>query len=456
MRSIVAILPRGEAIRNFAYNGVLRRINQRLSVRVLSVIPCEVVHKALRLSGSEIEQLTDLGMPWIMRYVYKIMDMAHGRMIWSRAAEERWKNRDRESRVRQKQIRRWVNKVVAILFAHRVGLSLLERILLILYRFNRKPQVIAYYDRVQPVLVFNGSHVHCMIAVPYLLEARLRRIPIASFLFSWDNLTSQGRIIPQSRYYLAWNRHIQQQLLNMYPNCRQEHTVAVGTPQFDIHQVEPSISKTDFMTLHGLLPSRPVVLYTSGMPNHMPGEPEIVRNIADLFSFISPKPQMALRVYGKDRTGRFDSLKKHPDIVFMPDYWEPSYHTPLPEDDSHYAHLLRYCDVGINIASTVSLELMMYDKPVINVAYQATGEMPPVPFRSFYDFDHYKPLVESGAVSLVEHEEDMKDALKRALDEPNQLAYQRAHLLQSFFDPQLDGHAGDRIAHQIATWAEAL
>ena len=47
--------------------------------------------------------------------------------------------------------------------------------------------------------------------------------------------------------------------------------------------------------------------------------------------------------------------------------------TPLREDGALWSNMLRYCDVGINVASTVSLELFMFGKPTINVAYNPPG-----------------------------------------------------------------------------------
>ena len=56
---------------------------------------------------------------------------------------------------------------------------------------------------------------------------------------------------------------------------------------------------------------------------------------------------------------------------------------------------IRHAAVGINVASTLSLELCMFDKPVINIGYNPPGtEVSPVEYRRYYDFDHYRPIVE--------------------------------------------------------------
>ena len=61
--------------------------------------------------------------------------------------------------------------------------------------------------------------------------------PTATFIFSWDNLTSQGPrwLLPQ-RVLLVWNVSIlRKQLLEIYPTIRPENVFVTGTPQFDTH-----------------------------------------------------------------------------------------------------------------------------------------------------------------------------------------------------------------------------
>ena len=81
-------------------------------------------------------------------------------------------------------------------------------------------------------------------------------------------------------------------------------------------------------------------------------------------------PQLVVRVYPKDTTNRFNYLKKtRDDIVFPSIPWEKNYQTPLAEDAVLLLNMIKHCDVGINIASTLSIELFFHDKPVINIGY---------------------------------------------------------------------------------------
>jgi hypothetical protein len=104
----------------------------------------------------------------------------------------------------------------------------------------------------------------------------------------------------------------------------------------------------------------------------------------------------------------------------------------------------------MNVASTVSLELCLFGKPVINIAYGPPDFAGPAyDYRRFYDYLHYRPLVESGAVDLAQSEEDLTDVMDRALAEPERTQEAQKKLVESFFGPYLDGRSADRVAETL-------
>jgi hypothetical protein len=158
-----------------------------------------------------------------------------------------------------------------------------------------------------------------------------------------------------------------------------------------------------------------------------------------------------VRVYPKDRSGRFDQLKeRRPDILFAPTKWIDQYLTPTAEDSVMLSNLLRHAAVGINIASTISLELCMFDKPVVNVGYDPPdGTAVEVPFARYYEYDHYRPLVSFGAVSVARSPLEMQALLRDALANPSRARAQRAALLQHLLGDTLDGQSAERVASAL-------
>ena len=453
--TITAILPRGEAIRNFVYSGCLDEVQRHAALDVVSVLPNEQIRGQLESRYGGIEELVAVRERYPVRLARDILDMAHGRRLDSVAARHRWKRHDELAALRGASGRRAVKKALARCFATNAGLSLLScgeriasRVLAVGDHYKRR------YQRVAPDLVFNGSHVHSVVATPAVQAAQWLGIKTATFLFSWDNLTSQGRIMLPYDAFLVWNDEIRDDLLRIYPDLDAEQVFVTGTPQFDPHFDESlRWSRRAFCERLGLDAERPVVLYTTAMPNHTPDEEVLVEGIADVVRSLDA--QLIVRVYAKDRSGRFDALReRRRDIVFSETLWEPHWLTPLPEDTALWSNLLAHADVGINVASTVSLELCMFDKPVLNVAYNPPAIDPAEhDYAHFYEFDHYARIVESGAVALVREADGMHAALAEALEHPQRRSERRQALLASFFADTLDGASGRRVASVLAELA---
>lgn len=454
-RRVVAILPRGEAIRNFIYTGALDEVARDSEVTLLSVIPSEEIRGLLQDRYKAVYELEDLPENRLVVALREILDMAHGRWLWSEAARRRWRLRDVEAVARKRRLKRLAKKIACYSFASPSGLEVLSAI----ERYSSKwlrptDKYVELLTEIRPSLVFNGSHVHSRVGMQAVRAAQWLGIPTATFIFSWDNLTSQGRIIPPYDYYLVWNDAIRDQLLRIYPSVNPKQVFVTGTPQFDFHfRREFHWSRAEFCAAVGCDPERPIVLYTTGMSNHMPGEVQIVEGIARLLRNMEDlgPPQLLVRVYPKDRSSRFDELRaKFPEVLFPDVPWEPAWLTPKLDDSYLLTNMLRHAEVGINVASTVSLELCMFDKPVINVGYNPPGIDPAViDYGGYYRFDHYRPVVESRAVAVAGSERELGELLVESLLHPEHRSENRRNLIESFFGYTLDGWSSTRVAEVI-------
>jgi hypothetical protein len=456
---IVVLLPRGEAIRNFVYTGALDRLSKTAEVAVLSVIPSDELRDVLSGGAFSLLPLRHVGESYVVGAIRDLLDMAHGRKLWSKAAQERWYLRDQEATTPAARLKRSAKKMLCVPFANGLGVTALSRAERLASRwFRTTDEFTRLFEQLRPSLVFNASHVHGAIAIQAVQAAQWLNIPTATFLFSWDNLTSQGRILPAYDHYLVWNDAIRRQLMSIYPDVRAEQVAVTGTPQFDFHfRPEFHQDRESFCATVGADPARPILLYSTGMANHMPGEHLIVERIGDMMPALPGNPQLLVRVYPKDLTGRFDEVKRRrKDILFPPAPWEPAFLTPKYDDLLLLTNTLRHCAAGINIASTVALELAMLDKPAINVGYNPPGlDIHPISFARYYDFDHYKSVVASGAVEVAWSEDGLKTILADALLRPEKRRAERQAFIRSMFGDTLDGASSDRVANALLRLATA-
>ena len=64
-------------------------------------------------------------------------------------------------------------------------------------------------------------------------------------------------------------------------------------------------------------------------------------------------------------------------------------------------------DVTINTASTMSLDASAMDKPIINIAFDWEEQSQYQSVARYYEFLHYKPILESKGTSLVSSSEEL-------------------------------------------------
>jgi hypothetical protein len=454
-KKITFVIPRGEVIRNFVHSGALDAVAEEADVSLISVLFDDEMNRQLAEKYGDVHPLKEYRERWLVRFEREILETAHNRWVWSPASRSRVLLHDAAAvTIRQKFVRA-AKKAVSRPIANRVGVNALSKIERSSSFFLKTTdEYLNLMKKLQPSLVFNGSHVHSRVATQAVQAAQWLKIPTATFIFSWDNLTSQGRIMLPYDYFLVWNEQLKTQLLEMYRRIRPEQVFVTGTPQFDFHFREEFYqTREEFCAEVGADPKRPIVFYTTGMANHMPGEPELVEEIADMLRDIggAESPQLLVRVYPKDLTDRFEALKKnHPDILFQKTVWEKSWLTPKYEDSFGLINALRHCAVGINIASTVSLELCMFDKPVINVGYNpASVPVKEHRFADFYEFDHYRPLVSSGAVEVADNPLQMREMIENYLRQPEQRKSERKALINKMFGSTLDGKSAQRVAETL-------
>ena len=454
---IVLVVPRGEAVRNFLYSRTLDALAEEAEVTLLSVVSDEQFSERFADRVARIVPLEEHRQPRAVGYLRVLTENAHDRWLWSEVAKNNWRLRDERAREKGAWLQRRLVKATTRLLANNPTLQLLTALEQgLAYRLRPTRDFDRLFAEIEPDLVFNGSHIHGLAGELPLRVAHRRGIPTAGFIFSWDNLTSRSRIFVPYDHYLVWHQDMQDQLLSIYSQLRAAQVTVTGTPQLDFH-FDPRLElpREELCRRLGLDPGRPYVLYTTGIANHFYDEhehvAEVIRILAEME--LSPKPQLVVRTYVKGTSPEMYALAEegHPDVIFPEVLWEPRWQTPRYEDLEIYSNLLRHAAVGINAASTVSLELMIFDKPIINLGFD-----PPesgLPWDKGYErhilFDHYRPVAESGAVGVARSNQDLAELLHRGLTDPGADADARRWFLEQTFGDTLDGCSAERVAETL-------
>ncbi len=325
-------------------------------------------------------------------------------------------------------------------------------------RLSTVDQYKELFEELQPNVLF-CSHQRPLELVPAVLAARQLGIPTATFIFSWDNITSKGRIATRFDHYLVWSRHMREELLQFYPEVDPENIHVVGTPQFDPYADQSLIwSHEEFCKQVGADPKRKLICYSGGEPGTTPEDQDHLRILMELVRDrrIEGNPQVLLRpapVTRADERIRYgDVCRDFPELIYSQPRWvqtQPGNWAsviPSREDVQLLANLTRYVDVNVNVASTMTLDFAIRDKPVVNVGFNA-NDPPPfgVPLKDYYyQFEHYRPVIELGAARLADNPEQLAQYVNAYLKDPTLDQQQRRNFVELELDLPI-GRSSEKI-----------
>jgi hypothetical protein len=300
----------------------------------------------------------------------------------------------------------------------------------------------------QPVVVF-CSHQRPTSVLPAVLAARSLGIPTATFIFSWDNLSSKGRIVAPFDHFLVWSNHMRSELKQYYPHVTEERIHVVGTPQFDPYGDSKLLwSREEFCRRADLDPLRPVICYSGGDAGTAPEDPKHLDALMSLVRSgqIRHNPQVVLRPVPVDDGTRYEPVcRKYPELRKLQPMWV---HTelgnwarviPLAEDVQFLANLTHHADLNVNLGSTMTLDFGIHDKPVVNVAFDCSN--PPVfgmpVYDYYYCYEHLQPVIQFGATRIARSANELAEHVNAYLDNPTLDREGRRRLVQLQIDVPL-------------------
>ncbi len=451
MKKLIIILPRGESIKNFVYSGITDALRNQYKVVFFSVVPNVEIKEYLITKCDEFYELNEsYYQNTYANEVKQILQIAHVKKLNSVTGNLKIVKDDLLSKKSFKSnLFRKLRKGFASFYTSQNSLiKLTNRFIKANFKNPKVQELENLLIKISPDLVFNTSHIHNTISLDLMYAVKKRKIKSATFLFSWDNLTSQGRILPDYDIYFTWNRKIKDDLLKFYPGIYEKHIFITGTPQFDFHFDENFIdSKEELYEFLGISSEKKIILYSTGMAYYTPKEHVIVKEIEKVLRRIDKNLQLLVRIYAKDNNAEYYKLREENKNICIPDhYWELNHLTPTLKDITLFNSLINHCSIGINVASTVSLDLAILDKPVINIAFNPPNEdIYPNDYEKIYDFDHYKPIVESGAVSLAKNINELEKQIRMYITIPQTHKLQRAKLVDKFFGKELKSDKKERF-----------
>ncbi|REG98281.1 hypothetical protein [Flavobacterium aquicola] len=307
------------------------------------------------------------------------------------------------------------------------------------------------------------THQRPPFIAPLVYQAEQLKIKTASFIFSWDNLASKGRMAANFDYYLVWSDLMKEELLHFYKKTQSQNVETVGTPQFEPYVLERyQTTKKDFYNRFNLDSSKKTICFSCGDISTSKNDELYITSIAQAIQENKiQNVNLLVRTSPAEDPIRFESfVKKFPFVKWNHPKWhlartghqeEWSQRIPSKEDVTDLRSILEYSDLNINMLSTMSLDFMQFDKPVINPVFGNKGNGLYYDQR-FLEYPHIKNVVSFKATRIVTNEEELIDAVKLYITHPETDAKNRKQLIHLQIGRPLKG-TSERIAAILRKWS---
>jgi hypothetical protein len=298
--------------------------------------------------------------------------------------------------------------------------------------------------------------------LPYVLAARDLGIPTLCSILGFDNLTTRSAL-PVFDRYLVWSDAMKRELRSLYPAVAEADVMVTGTPQFDFHR-RPGCRWTREATLRhlGVPAGARYFLYAGGGESLMPAEPELVAELARRMAADDALRDswLVMRLHPQDDGRRWESLVAPGSKIVLSPAVEPqpddeAWKRTRPEEQDRLISSLLHAEACVNIASTITLDAAILDRPVIGIEFSGVASSPRELMYAAYGATHYRPIVVSGGLEIARDWDALLESMRLATTRPERLREARARMVREVCGT-VDGQSTRRVVDAVVRILEEV
>jgi hypothetical protein len=463
MKKLGIVITDGVGFRNFILSDCLAEAEKSFDeVVVLSCLPKEVYAEFVSKSKIiELEVFEESFKTWFFR---KAKEVAHLQLHKKNnfGIQDNLRVNDSKSKSIRGFATRFIFKLTAVLHSE----NWIQRLNAYQQKtFCNNPITIAYKTILEneklDLLFF--THQRPPFIAPLVYQAEQLKIKTASFIFSWDNLASKGRMAANFDYYLVWSDLMKTELQQFYNSVKADNIAVVGTPQFEPYVLDRyKVSKEEFIENFHLNTVLKTICFSCGDSSTSKNDELYIETIAKAIQdnqisevnfLVRTSPAEDSNRFN-DLSGRFSFIKWnypkwHLSRQGHQEVW--SQRIPSVEDVKDLRSILEFSDININMLSTMSLDFMQFDKPVINTVF-GNSDNDLYDDQRFLNYAHIVKVIESRATKIAKNKAELTDFISIYLENPSLDSDNRKNLLKLQVSKSLE-NTGKRIAETLLKWS---
>gem|GEM_PF-1072710 len=315
----------------------------------------------------------------------------------------------------------------------------------------------------KPDLVVTATPGYVPADIHLIRSARRVKIPSATVMLSWDNLTSKGYMGAVPDELLVWSDLMAREAVQ-YHGFPADHIHWCGAAQFDHYAgYRDRFDRLAWRRSHGIADDTPLIVYGTINPVLLPHEVNILRSIVRAMreNRFKRKPHLWIRLHPQVVKGAFaqslapfKALAADDVHIEEPEVQSSALAWDLPKKDAeHLANLMVAADIVVTPNSTLSIDAACGGTPIINTFFD--GDEPflqELSAKRLEHYTHYAQILATGGIGRAMSIDDFVRMANAYIENPQLHAAEREAILKQQFN-RLDGQAGHRTGELLAELA---
>ena len=333
------------------------------------------------------------------------------------------------------------------------------------FRIAQRVSDVSAYRRLfethRPALLVTATAGFLAVEVPLIYAAKRLGVPQMGVDLGWDNLSSKYHTVLPVDHLAVWNETMRDEAVR-YHRFHPDRVKVTGALPFDTYFGADAIpTRRELCESVGADPAHPLVTLATTPAGVYATTERIVETLSGAIgrgALGSRGVQLLVRVHPRDHAERytrfhdgrrvfvekpFKRLERSRGLADLDAF------TPGADGRRRLAATLAHSDVVVNFASTTTVEAALFDTPVVNIGFDELPDLdPPLSIRRYYDYEHYQPVVDTGAAAIAASAGELVDAVRRYLQAPETDADGRRELVRRCCT-FTDGRSGVRLARWV-------
>ncbi len=427
MQTKIILIPvyNGFVSKNFFPTDIYKKLIYDSRIKLVVVIPSsklEFYQKRFQAPNLIFEVLDGIGENWFGEFLSSFsFNLLRTRTIWFRQRERYLKF----GNFPKFMLQRAVNFVFGQFLFPRMVVRWLDRFV------PSDAGVLAIIDKYKPDLLL-APDVAFGIDRVFLRACKRSDIPVIGMVRSWDNLTSKGTIQLLPDKLILYTERMQKQAIK-YTGIANDDIIITGPPGYDEFFRPRAVTREEFCRTMGIDPKQRIILFAP-FYDRFTGSAVIMLNALleaidagrlprDLHILVRYRP--ATPKIPAEQIRKSDHVSfSQPCQYFFPIQTKIAMSRKDWEFDEADLQLminsLYFSEIMINTFSTLTIDAVAYDLPMIGIRYDADPATPKIHSVKYVPdrHDHYRELEDTKGVRLVYNNNELIAAIDAYLKNP--------------------------------------